>query len=220
MRLDDRTIQLLNNFATINKSIRFFPGRDVATMTSNKTILARARIGNDIEREFAIQDLPKFLGVVRLFRDPRIEISEESVTLSEDEKAVKYTLSAAHLMETPPTKTFDFSVDVSFPVTARLLKEVKDAAATLSHREVVIVGEHGAVFLETTNVENPSADKYRVRVGVTDKPDFRIIVKIDNLRLIPGDYEVEVSFQKIVRFRSDDVEYLVAVEASKSSIPR
>jgi gp45 sliding clamp, C terminal len=220
MQFDQRTVQLLSNFATISKSLAFKPGRDIATMTKEKTILARAKLGHDIPQEFAIHDLSKLLGVVRLFQEPVVVITPEALVFSEDAREVRYTLAAPVLMgEQPPTKEFVFPVDVTFPFAGAQLKDLKNAAATLSHHEVAVVGDRGQVFVETLNADNPTSDTYRVYVCDTEKPDFKIVLKIDNLRLINTDYQVEVSFKKIVRFKAEDLEYLVAVEAKKSIIP-
>lgn len=221
MRFDERTVQILSNFSTINKTLLFRPGNTLSTMTDGMSILARARIETPVEKQFAIHDLPRFLGVVRLFRDPSVEIDDKALALSEGDKRVSYTLADADLpgIVKPPTKELKIDPDVSFKLPSKVLKEVKDAAAALGYKDLAIVGEKGGVFLDTINADNPTSDKYRVRVGETKKA-FSLVISIENLRLIPADYDVTATFKGIVHFVGPDgLEYFVAIEKRKSVTP-
>jgi hypothetical protein len=218
MRFDDRTIQILSNFSTIKKGMLFRAGDTLSTMTDGMSILARARIETPVEKQFAIHDMPRFLGVVRLFRDPAVEIGDKTLSLVEGDKRASYTFADADLpgIVKPPTKELKIDADVSFKLPAKLLKEVKDAAAALGYKDLAIVGEKGVVYLDTVNADNPTSDKYRVKVGESKKT-FSLVLQIENLRLISTDYDVEASFKGIVHFTgADGLEYFVAIEKRKS----
>lgn len=220
MRLDDRTVQILQNYSTINRNILCRAGGTISTMTDGMSVVARAKLDAPIEREFAINDLPRFLGVVRLFRDPKVVIDEKSIVLTEGDKRVSYTLTSPSDPKIVPTPTKDIAIDVAatFRMTTKLLKEIKDAAAALGHRQIAMVGDGGHIYVETLDTQNPTSDKYRTKVGDTDK-DFSLVVNIDNLRLIQTDYDVDLSFRGIVKFRGEGIEYFVAVEQKQSVVP-
>ena len=57
MILDQRTLAILKNFATINPSIQFKVGSALATISPQKTVMARAKVDQEFERSFAIYDL-------------------------------------------------------------------------------------------------------------------------------------------------------------------
>ena len=67
MKFDATTTQILKNFSSINPSIQFKKGNRLATISSNKTVLARASLSQEIPADFAIYDLPRFLESILLF---------------------------------------------------------------------------------------------------------------------------------------------------------
>lgn len=219
MRFDARAVSILQNFATINKGLIFPPGNTLYTIFKKK-LRAKATISTEIEREFAIADLARFLGVLRLFKEPTVEIGEKTLIVSEGEKTVEYVYADSRLIDAPPTQDIKFNADVNFALSARTLKELRDAASVFQHQEMVIIGEKGGVFLETRNVENVTSDRFRVKVGETPHA-FSLVVKMDILRmLLADDYEAEVGFKKIVRLKKkDELEYLLAVEAKGTVVP-
>ena len=60
MKLTEKTLNLLKNFASINQSILFKKGSTLRTMSVMKNILAEADIGEEIPQDFAIYDLVQF----------------------------------------------------------------------------------------------------------------------------------------------------------------
>lgn len=219
MKLDDKTRRVLENFATIKPQIRFVPGDVVGTMTDGMSIVARARVSNPIDTEFAIWDLPQFLGVARLFSDPEIAVAEGRVTLTEGSKRAHYTCASLELpqVKPPPMKDVPLTPDASFELTAQLLKQVRDAAGVLRSEDVVVSGSNGELAIEATTVDNPTSDSYRVVVGRTDKT-FRMAIARDNIRVIATDYSADVAFRGFLRLRSPDggLEYFLAADQRKS----
>ena len=84
MKLSDRTINLLKNFASINQSILFKQGNQLRTISVMKNILAEANIDEDIPQEFGVYDLSQFLNSLGLFKEPELNFTGESfVTVKE-----------------------------------------------------------------------------------------------------------------------------------------
>ena len=82
MKLDNRTVQVLKNFSTINPSLLFTKGKTLTTVSPSKTTMARAVIGEEIPSSFAIYELSRFLGVVSLFESPTLDIGDSSMTIN------------------------------------------------------------------------------------------------------------------------------------------
>jgi len=194
------------------------PGSTLSTMTDGMSLIARAKLDAPIEKEFAIADLPRFLGVVRLFKDPQVSLGDAQLTLSSGDKSVAYGMSDASKIKKPPTKELNIKADASFRLTAGAFKEIKNVAATLGYKELFIVGENGQIKLEVADVANPLSDKFSGVVGSTDK-DFRLVINMDTLLLMPMDYDVDMTFKGIVRFRGKNMEYFVSIIPKKSVTP-
>ena len=65
--ISKETIDLLQNFSTINKSIVIKPGNQIETLSLNKNILAKAKVQETFDRDMAIYDLPSLISLFNLF---------------------------------------------------------------------------------------------------------------------------------------------------------
>ena len=73
MKLTEKTVNLLKNFASINQSILFKKGSSLRTMSVMKNILAEADISEEVPQDFAIYDLVQFLNGISLYTDPELD---------------------------------------------------------------------------------------------------------------------------------------------------
>ena len=62
--ISKETIDLLQNFSTINKSIVIKPGNQIETLSLNKNILAKAKVQETFDRDMAIYDLPSLISLL------------------------------------------------------------------------------------------------------------------------------------------------------------
>jgi hypothetical protein len=213
MKLSDKTIQILKNFATINQSILVRPGNVLKTITPLKTILAQATVAETFEQEFAIYELPRFLGTISLFSDPEFTFQEKFVTISSGKQRVNYTYADASMIMTPPSKDISFpDTEVEFTITADQLSTISKAGAVLQMPEIAVVGEDGLISIRAIDSKNSSADVFSLDVGECDK-DFKVIFRPENLKLIPSDYKVSLTTAGICRFESDNLTYWVTTES-------
>lgn len=213
MKLDQRTIQVLKNFAGINPNILFRAGNTLRTITPTKTILAKATLEQEFPSTFAIYDLSKFLSVLSLFDDPDIQINEKSAVIKSGGRKVNYVFADASTIVAPKDdKEIKFpAVDVSFELTNEILTDVLKALGVLRQPEIAVVGDGSTITIQTINSKDPTSDSYSVEVGTTDKT-FTFIFKAENIRFIPDTYQVDIAKAGISKFTSKDVEYFVAVE--------
>lgn len=207
----------------------FIPGQVVSTMTPTNSILARAKIKETIPQQFAINDLSKLLNVLRLFKQPDLEIEKERegdvLVIREGERIAKLTLSPLELIAQPSNKDPTFSRDISFALKSGTVQELKEAASSFGHTALVFHTDGSKIFAETTNIANPTADRFRVVVGDTNMK-FRIAIKMSNFLVMNMNYNVEISFLKqknkpsaVLHMLGEDVEYYIAVEAREMENP-
>lgn len=213
MKLDQRTLQVLKNFSSINPSILFRTGNTLKTITPTKTILAKATLEQEFPSSFAIYDLSKFLSVLSLFDDSDLEIGEKSVVIRSGRKKVNYVFADPNTIVAPKDdKEIRFpDADVSFELTNEVLADVTKALGVLRQPEIAVIGDGETITLATTNSKDPTSDVYSIEVGETTR-NFTAIFKAENLRLLPDTYQVDIASAGISRFRSKDVEYFIAVE--------
>lgn len=213
MKIDSNTISLLKNFAKINPSIIIDPGNEVRTMSTLKTIMAKANVSTTFERGFAIYNLDRFISTLSLFQDPDLEFNETYVTISEGRRSIKYVYADRSVIKSPPAKDIVIpSIDAQFTLTNENFKSVERAAGVLELPEISIRGDGNTIWLQAEDTNNPSGDIYSIDVGETDK-EFKAIFKIENLKIIPDEYNVNICSKGISHFKSDTVEYWIVVEA-------
>lgn len=216
MKLNNRSVQILKNFSTINPSIQFLEGNALKTISPNKTIMAKAILEDQIPQDFAIYDLSRFLGVSSLFDDPEYVLAERNVVITAPGRSVSYTFADPNTIVSAPNKDIDIGdVDVQFELKQEVFAEAMKALGVMSFPEVVVAGENGRVVLRTTDTKNPSADKYDIEVGETDM-EFSAVFKSENLKILSGDYIVGISSRGISHFRGSDVEYWISIESNSA----
>ena len=89
MKLSEKTLTTLKNFAGINNSILVKAGNKLRTISVAKNILAEAEIKEEFEKDFAIYDLNQFLNGLGLHQDPELDFKENSyLTIREGKRRV------------------------------------------------------------------------------------------------------------------------------------
>jgi hypothetical protein len=216
MKINNKTLNILKNFATINPSIIVKPGNILKTISSSKTILARAEVPDTFEYPFAIYNLSQFIGCISMFTDPDFDFDESSVTISDGKNKIVYHYADSSIILAPPDKDINIpSVDAEFKISATDIPSVAKALSILELTEIAIVGDGENIFIQAIDSKNASSNQYSVKVGATDKV-FKAIFKPDNLKMIPDDYIVTLSSKGLSKFAGTDATYYVAIEATST----
>lgn len=218
MKLDPKTMNVLKNFSTVNPSILIKEGNTLATISPSKTILAKAKVPDNFTKRFAIYELSKFIGSVSLVDNAELTFGDNSVKISDGNGTeLNYTYADESTIKVPPEKELKLpSVDVNFDFTDASFREVIKAAGVLSLPEIAAVGEGGNVYLQAIDSKNPSNNTFKIKVGKTDKT-FRAIFKTENIiKILSGDYKVEISSKGISHFVGTDAEYWISVESNST----
>ena len=216
MKFTERTITILKSFANINKSILFRQGSVLKTITPEKTLIAIANIPDTIPSDACIYDMSRFLSILSLYEDPDVEFHDKYFIISEGKRRTKYVYADISMIHTPPEKDITIpSADVVVDVKWDDLQSVLKAAGVLQFTEVAFVGTEGKCFLKAIDSSNTGADDQGIELGDT-VDDFNIVIKTDNLKLLPQDYLVTLCSKGISEFKGENVTYFVAID-SKST---
>lgn len=216
MKLSKQTIDILRNFASINQNILIKAGNTLSTRTVAKNLFATANVDTTFPQDFGIYNLSTFLGVLSLFSDPEIELSENSMTISQGKNCVQYAFAAPEVLDYPDKSISMPSVDAEFELTEENLKSMLKAGAVLSSTDLRIVGNGKTITCSTVDPKNPSANTFSVEVGTTDRV-FNVFIKLENLKLPSGSYKVSMSVKKIVCFENKAISYSMFVANTKDS---
>lgn len=218
MKFSPKTLAILRNFAAINNSMVFKPGSTIKTITQTKTIMAKANVDTEIEALFAIYDLPQFLGAISLFDDPELVQEGNSIIIKQGSEKLSYTCSEPSLILAAPDKDLDIAKtnpEVGFTLKNDTLLRVQKALGIIGSPEIAVVGDGEKIYLTAFNSKNPSDSSYKVEVGETGA-EFNMIFLAENIKLLPGDYEVSISSKGISQFIGEDVTYWITVEQSST----
>ena len=222
MKLSEHTVEVLKNFATINQNLVIKEGNELTTMSAMKNIVAKAKVEESFEKEVAIYDLNEFLASISLFTSPILDFNEGFVTIREEnnpKNSLKYFYSDPSVV-TSPNKTITMpSKEVSFKLNGENLNKLKRAAGVIQAPDLVLEKKNTDVFLTVKDKKNDTANTFSIDVDtVADGSDFKFFFKVENLKLMDGDYEVDISSKNISHLASSnkDVEYWVALEPESS----
>ena len=215
MKLSDSTLTVLKNFAGINNSILVKEGSQLRTISVAKNILAEADIPEDFPRDVAIYDLNQFLNGLSLHQDPNLDFTENShITIKEGRRRVKYFYADPQVIIAPPEKEINLPTkEVCFQLESTSLEKLVKAAAVYQLPDLSVIGENGEITMVVRDKKNDTSNEYAVNVGETDK-DFEFNFKMENIKIIPGAYDVVISSKLLSEFTNTqyNLKYFIALE--------
>ena len=215
MKLSDKTLTLLKNFSSINQSILFKKGSSLKTISVMKNILAEATIEEDLPTDFGIYDLNQFLNGLGLHQNPDLDFENQGhVVIREGKSRTKYFFADPQVIVTPPDKEITLpSEDVSFELSTSHLDKLLKAAAIYQLTDLAVVGADGVVKIVVRDKKNDTSNDFSIIVGETDST-FSFNFKVENIKILPGTYDVVVSQKLLSRFtcRDYDLTYYIALE--------
>ena len=215
MKLSEKTLTLLKNFSNINQSILFKQGSSLRTMSVMKNILAEATIDEDLPTDFGIYDLGQFLNGLALHNRPELDFQNEGyVYIKEGRMRSKYFFADPKVIVTPPEKEITLpSEDVSFTLSTDQLDKLLKAAGIYQLPDLTVVGKNGVVKIQVRDRKNDTSNDFAITVGETDS-SFSFNFKVENIKILPGTYDVVVSKKLLSRFTSQNynLKYYIALE--------
>ncbi len=225
MKLSNETVTVLKNFSTINQNLVIKAGNKLSTMSAMKNIVASADVQEDFPQDFAIYDLNEFLAALSLFEKIDLDFKNDFVVITEggdSRRALQYWYSDPSVVTHPKTDITMPDPDVQFQFASSTLAEVTKAASIIGAPDMVLEGtSKGNAVLKVTDKKNATANDFKVGLSVdenTKDVPYKFWFKVENLKLIPGSYEVNVSSKKISHFSNTKapVRYFIALEPESS----
>lgn len=193
IKFTQETLAILKNFSNINQSILINPGQLIASIASNKTVLGVAEVSETFDTTIAIHNLPQFLNIMSMFKEPSIDIvAGRQVVIHEGKSKVFYTFAEPSMIERAPKGFADQEHLVSFELEAKVLLSVMKATGVMGLPEIAIKGGNGVLTIGGVNTKDKSASTFQHEVGVTDKT-FQAFYLVERFCAIPKDYKVSVS---------------------------
>lgn len=215
MKLSSETILILKNFASINQSIYIKSGNKLRTMSMMKNVLAEADVTEEFPKDFAIYDLNQFLNGISLHDSPELDFTNDSyLIIREGKKRVKYFFADPSVIVSPPEKSISLPTeDVHFELEHSQLEKLLKASAVYQLPDLAAVGENGVISLVVRDKKNDTSNEFSVIVGETNN-DFTLNFKVENIKILPGSYDVLISNKLLSRFtsKSKSLSYYIALE--------
>jgi hypothetical protein len=221
MKLSNETLTVLKNFSAINQGIQFKKGKKLTTVSAGKTVLAQANLKDEFPQDFCVYDLNQFLSVHSLFKDSEINFDGSNIIIGTGRKSTKYRMTAKEMIVTPPEKEISLpSVDCSFALSSEDHDSIMKTASVLSSPHIAVVSDGDKVEIQTFDANDDSAHVFSISVGEGNGKKYNIVFKTENIKLIPGSYDVEISFKGIAHFKNtkEDIQYWIAFEAKETKI--
>ena len=218
MFLSHETASILKNLSSINQSILIKPGKQLTSMSVAKNILVKADIQEEFQQTVAIYDLNQFLNCLSLIPGAELKLGDNSITITDGTNSIDYRYSDPSVIVGPPEKELKLpSEDVCVVLTEDQLESVKKAAAVLQIPDVSLVGDGETIKLCVRDKKNTGSNSYKVEVGETTDV-FCFNMKVENLRLMSGDYDVVISSKNLAYFTNHarPVSYYIAMEPDSS----
>jgi len=214
MKLSSDTINILKNFSNINPGIVLKPGSLIRTMHPQKTIMASAVVSENFESTASIYDLSRFLATLSLFDDPDVEFTKDRFVISAGRSKVNYTYAAETMIVTPPNKDIVMPAsEATFNLNWKDLDSVIKASGILQLSEIAFISNGSNISISAVDSKNPTADTYSIVVVDGEFPEFKMLIKVENLKLMANDYTITLSSKGMAHLKSNRAEYFVALEA-------
>jgi len=216
MKLSKETIEILKNFSDINQSLVFNAGKKIKTMNSLKNILAHANVKEDFPRQFAIYNLTEFLGYLSTMTEPELVFEENHIKVTDKIIQDKYKYANTDYIVSPEKdiKVTDYSIKVN--IKEDVFRMIDKKTTILQLHDLYLKGceKSNSIFLCASNKKNDSSNEISIKVGEGVSKKFNVVLKKENLKIIPGNYDISISPKGIAHFKNDklDVEYWIALE--------
>ena len=165
-----------------------------------------------------IYDLGQFLMGLSLFQDPGLTFdNDEFVTIRGGRRSAKYYFSDPEItLKSAPERDVKFpGADMEFSLSSEELVQLQKASNVYGLEDLSFVStEDGTISLNLCDRENDTGNAYTQEIQGTTTGEYKLFLKVENLKLFPGDYNVKVSSKLITEWRHQtlDLVYYIALE--------
>jgi hypothetical protein len=215
--LSIQTLNVLKNYATINSSILIREGNQLKTISVGENAIAQYTCTETFPQTFGIYDLNQFLSGLSLFDDPVLEFQNaEYVTIKGKGRSAKYYFSNPEItLKSAPDKNVNFpGADIEFTLTQEDISGLHKASAVYAIPDLSFSSQGGKVCLSVCDRENETGNVFSIEVPGSSTGEYNLFMKMENVRLLSGDYKVKVSNKLITEWQhqSLNLTYYIALE--------
>ena len=217
MKISNKPLDVLKNYSEINQSILIKKGKKLKTVSTLKNILAHAEVEEDFPQDFAIYQLNEFIGVLTTMNNPDLTFNDKHVKLSQENGACTKYFYAEPSVVVAPEKDINMpSEDINFSLSEKQYNDLLKMSSILQLNDILVKGctKSNKIFLAVTNKKNDTSNDYSLEVGEGVGEPFKMYFKTENLKMVAGDYDVNISSKGISHFKNKNssLEYWIALE--------
>lgn len=206
MKITKSTIDILRNYSGINQNILIHEGNKLVTRNVAKSIFVDAVVDTTFPKEFGIYNLTSFLGVLSLFSEPEVDLNDDHLVIYQGKNKVRYMFAEPDVLDYPDKMYGLPQVDAEFVLTEENLKSILKSGAILSSTDLKISGDGSVITCVAMDEKNPLANTFSVEVGTTDRT-FDAYIKLENLKMPVGSYNVRMSSKYRTKFSHTGYDY-------------
>ena len=221
MKLSNEIKDVLSNFQGINSNVALGEeGGMIRSMSTSKTLMAKANVAFESPYPFGIYDLGEFLACLNMFDDPTLSFDDDKkyVTITDGVTQFKYYFSDIDIL-TVPTKDIALPCsDITFTLTLDQLNQLRKASATLKTNQLSIRKNDSASFIECVVVDkqNPTSNQFSMNISncsINTSADFDLVIDMNNFKFINADsYEFGIDKKLIASVMAGNTQYWVALD--------
>jgi hypothetical protein len=129
-------------------------------------------------------------------------------------------MASKDMIVTPPEKEIKLGeVDCSFTMSDLDYAEISKAWSILSSPNLSVKSDGETVELVVSDAKDDSQHTNSIVVGTGNGKSYNIVFKTDNIKMVQGSYDVQISFKGFAHFKNtkEDIQYWVAFEAKEST---
>jgi hypothetical protein len=233
LKITEKTINALKNFATINPHLVVKPGSVITTCTLEKNLVSRAELDVEFEGSgFAIYDLTSFISALSLFNDPEITFFDSYAKIGTGRQVIKYFYSDPSLIKGAPNGVADGDNIAEFKIDKSDIENITKSCAIIDadiisvgiaenaetgNREVRLSvyskakGESGNSFSVNFDIENAGDN-------IDDFMELSLEFPVSSMKTIPSNYSAKLySIESVhilyLKSEENSMEYWIALQA-------
>lgn len=223
IKISKQTYEVLKNFETINKSIMIRPGNLINTRSVGQNVISEYTSKENFPNEFAIYELSQFLSGLHLHKvadgNTELDFSSDSyVTIHSENCSSKYYFSDPSIVQdaSPPRKLKfpDEEITCEFNIKCNQILALRGAWSVYGVSDLMIDCSESGVTITAFDKENETNNTYSIHLQGTCTTPSKIYMKIENINLFPGDYDISITSNVITRWKNTSVDlvYYIATE--------
>ena len=222
LKISKATIDILKNFSTINSSIHVPGGNTLYTISATSNIVAETKIAEEFPSKFSIYDMSQFLGSLSMFQEPEFEFEEKCVWIyDQNGSKIKFFFCEEKLlpqMKHHGKKPAKANTVIKFDISGKQLSDLFRISSVLNVTDININFTGEKLELVVKDKQNTSSNSYTIDIKNYTEVDvpkgFSPHMNVNNLKVVPGDYGVEIGENNVAIFKNKNIDltYWIALE--------